>query len=372
MSIRQISRNLKNNRIFRIIPFFIIGIISFFCRSDVNGPVWVSEYSICYVKIINNNWEVCINNISGTNILNISNYKYQDSDPSWSPNGKYIAFTHFTETSTDVNIFDLQNKSIRNLGTSNIDESGPKWLRNGEKIVYDYHEIGKPYYTYMMNPEGTEKHKIGDFQGIIYFLDDNYRYIYAPGLDSTTSQSIYFVHLTNIEMTYNEILFDSRKIGDNGAGIADFNPSENKILLIINTPLLLGNILATYDLFTGKIDTISIADPDWEYFNPVYSNDYSKIAVIEKNYKEDIDKISLITNGSKQELIRITAPREYIDYNPMSFSPHDKYLAYSKNVLNTGSTISWKSYLYVINIDSKTNIFVDLGKHPVWNPLFNE
>jgi hypothetical protein len=81
--------------------------------------------------------------------------------------------------------------------------------------------------------------------------------------------------------------------------------------------------------------------------------------------------LSILENGVKRRLIRLSggqAGGDWFDYNPMQFSPDGKYVAFSKNVTQTGSDFFWKSYLDVVNATSGELQYIDMGFSPVWNP----
>jgi Tol biopolymer transport system component len=322
------------------------------------------------MKWDNDNWEIYLNNLSGSNPINISN-KNVDSDPAWSPDGRYIAFSRFTQySSQDIYLYDTEKDGLLNISSDSVNEATPRWLPDGSKIVYSYHKMGDPFRTYIMNRDGSDKQKLLDFDANIYFLNDNFTFIYQS--ISTNTDRDYLVYLSNINRTSDEIIFDIRTIGKNYTGICDFNPVNNDILLTIAAQPQTPDILATYNLKSKKIDILSIAEPNWLYYRPKYSNDSKKIAFIERNYDEDISKLILFENGIKTELVQLTAENEWIDYNPLAWSPQDKYLAYGKNINQYGSMVWWKSYLYLVDINTKQNNFIDMGTDPVWNPKYSE
>lgn len=195
-----------------------------------------------------------------------------------------------------------------------------------------------------MNRDGSEKQKLLDFDAKVFFLNDNFTFVYQP-----STQEYNFIYISDIKNTFTKLLFDLREIGENYTNIYDFNPIKNEILLLIASEPQTPTILATYNLQSKKIDTISIAESGWGYVRPKYSNDYTKIALTEWD-RDIIAKIVLLEKDEKKELIRTTNANELIDYNPLAFSPNDRYVAYAKNILLSGNWVGWTSYLYVVDI----------------------
>jgi hypothetical protein len=110
------------------------------------------------------------------------------------------------------------------------------------------------------------------------------------------------------------------------------------------------------------------AEEGYTFFQLKYSNDYSKIALIE--HSDNDEYLSVLENGVKKRIVRIpkSSPNIYFSFNPMQFSPDGKYIAYSKQVCNTGQWISWTEYLQVVNIATGEVKAIDQGLNPSWNP----
>jgi len=217
-----------------------------------------------------------------------------------------------------------------------------------------------------MNNDGTEKRVIIDSKADVFFYNDSYNFIFSPVGTYSIDKHIY---RSNIDRTESEFLLDLDLIGEEYTKMFDFNPNaENLLLLIADTPRKT-NIIAEYNVQKQELDTLSIADSGWVYLRPQYSNDYAKIAFIERNYDKDISNIVILENGIKKELV--TDEDEWIDFHPMKFSPKDNYLAYSKNINQEGDWVWWKSYLHIVNINTGEIKFIDGDKavRPQWNPL---
>ena len=331
------------------------------------------EYELCYKKLINDNWEIVLNSIDGNSPINISNNVKEDSDPAWSPDGRYIAFTYFNPIGgTDVYLYDIELDSLINL-TPGLDYSArsPLWVPDGERIIFSRHIIGEPTYKYIMDKDGSNKRILSAFQGgDIYFCTDSYHFIYGPvETDTQTGKNVY---KTNLDGTLNELLLDLSTIGEEYTNIYDFNPIHEELLILIAETPRITTILANYNLLTKEIDNLSIVEPDWIYLRPKYSPDYSQIAFIEMSMEESISKIAVLKEGMKEQVVRLDTEGEYIDFHPLAFSPGDEYLAYSKNIHQPGEMVWWKSYLYLVDIESKEYYYVDEGMDPQWNPLFSD
>lgn len=334
-----------------------------------------SQYVLCYMKVENNNWEIFVNNLAGTCPKNISNSPFEDSSPAWSPDGKYIAYTHFNSYGTSILLYDIERDTLIGIDSSiTHNSSRPKWLPNSQKLVYDYHEIGKPYYTYIVDRDGRNNRKLFDGQGYVAFYPDGTNYIYKTisNFDSTD----FIVHRSNLDSTSDTPVLDLRTLTSNSshthARLYDFHPVKNELLLLLPDSSNLTGIIMTYNIESKKADTLAIEEPGWLWDKPMYSHDFSKILVREYNTSNSGDKLSIIADGKKTELLSVQGPVEGLDFNPFTFSGDDRSIAYSTSTLIPGEYVSWISYVHIINLATNHITNIDRGTCPQWGTIKNK
>jgi len=85
--------------------------------------------------------DIYIYDISKGYLLKLTNDIYDDRDPSWSPDGKYIAFSSdrtMTGNRGKYNLFtiDTQNLNIRYLTYGNFNDRAPKYSKAGKIVFY--------------------------------------------------------------------------------------------------------------------------------------------------------------------------------------------------------------------------------------------
>ena len=336
------------------------------CNDGVSCPEKNCSNKICYVKFVNNNWEIYTNNISGSNAQNISNDSNDDEYPQWSPNGRYIVFRHsISMYGPLIYIYDLENKTYTNLTSDGgLADSQPKWAPNS-KVYFAYQKpIGSTAAIYLMNPDGSDKRKILNFSSTqIFFYPDSYNFLYV--VDYTK------VYKSNIDNTINEFLFDFKQTSSIYIirGINDFNPYTEEFLVSPQTSSGLASI-ALFNIKTNNLDILYTAEEGDILSQLKFSNDYSKIALIEIKANQE-NYLSVLENSEKKRFVKTVGSMvsgEWLDFNPMQFSPDNKYIAFSKNISGNGSGISWKSYLYVVDITTGELNNIDDGYNPSWNP----
>ena len=330
-----------------------------------------NDYDLCYMKIANGNWELFLNNIMGTNPKNITNWVEEDSSPAWSPDGKSIAFQKFETTGAHLFLYDTEKDTQIDLTHDfSFESSQPQWLPNSSKIVYTFHRIGEKRFTYIIDSNGANNHKLLNFTSGIFFYNDSYNFIYKPsGVYDSTDYCVYKADIYNT--IFVDFIINLKNIGKNYVDVYDFDPVKNEILILADPTVGILNLLVTYNIDSKKIDTVSVADSGWVYAGPKFSNDYSKIAFRETNTdsNSNINRLSVIEAGKKTVLFELSEPRQSIDFHPLAFSADDKYLAFSINVYEEGEYVWWDSYLHIIDLETKEVTYIDMGKNSKWNPL---
>ena len=68
------------------------------------------------------------------------------------------------------------------------------------------------------------------------------------------------------------------------------------------------------------------------------------------------------------QLIGSTSGGDFFDASPLGFSSDSKYIAFVKNVSPGGSWVSWKSYVYTVEVATGITCNVDLGFSVNWSP----
>jgi FlgD Ig-like domain/WD40-like Beta Propeller Repeat len=317
-----------------------------------------NDFVICYQKFYNNNWNIFLNNIKGTHPKDISNYAGDDEYPQWSPDGRYIVYSRAL---TLVAVYDVQNQTNTVL-TSDTMEAGqnPFWTPNG-KICFTLRGPSLSWGNYIMDPDGSNVREIKinpSYYGVSLFYQDSYTCLYVD------SNKVYKI---NIDSTFKEFVFDIQETLNQYVAIQGFNANTEELLI---TPETVDSVstVATYNIKTKNLNILIRAEQAYTFSTVKYSKDFSKIALDE--YGRNEEYLSVLENGIKTRLVKFTGTdREWLDYNPMQFSPDGQYIAFTKNVTQQGPWYWWLSYLYTVNVTTGALRYIDYeGVAPTWNP----
>lgn len=355
-----------------------------------NVQLEIMNYSLCYLRVdtlhypdIENYllWTLRLNNNEGTKPKTVFKKPRDSYEPHWSYDGKYLAFTHSDSAwkDRDIYLYDTANDSIINFLTSDTSNTiFITWSHDSQRLIFSNQiGIGEKVY-YIINVDGKNCSPLK--YPVAYLYPDDYNYLYTTQ-SSTKGPSVYH---SNLDGTVNEFIVDLAEfvtIKSGSVTIFDFNSNANDLLLSFDDPsTAFPNMIGKYNITQGQLDTIIVSDFGWKCYSPKFSNDFNKIAIGEVYIADSINLINRISilelkNNNKTTVVEMpaigeTGKYQFIDFNLMAFSQDDKFLAYSKNIVQNKpyEMVWWISYLHIVELDTKNITYIDTGISPKWNP----
>ncbi len=91
---------------------------------------------IVFASTRDGNSEIYIMNPDGSDQVNLSRDKADDSDPVWSPDGEQILFVSDRDGPPDLYVMDSDGSGVRRVFGSRDYRSNPSWSPDGRKVAY--------------------------------------------------------------------------------------------------------------------------------------------------------------------------------------------------------------------------------------------
>ncbi len=341
----------------------------------------IMAYSYCYARWDSQtvdgrfyqDWDLYLNGPQGMSPMNITRWEYDDYDPAWSPNGRYIAYWRFQHRQSsgiaNLCLYDTYNDTCVVLLPSDTASSGSPilWTPDSKNIVYQFHAY-RPngIETHMVKVDGTGDRLLAHRPE--WFYSDSYTFIYSD--DSGR------VYKTNLDNSINELA--SGLWSDVGGVIPQwFDPRTEEVFFTRNSDSQ--RTIEGYDLVTGKLRVVMAGDTGYSVAGVSLSGDLSSSVFNETNngktFESHREFLSVLEKGIKRRLVSISgdeAPGYYtiFSYYAPKFSPDGKFILYGKMFLKLGPWIQKRVDLYVVQISTGATTFIDsVCGHFDWNPL---
>jgi dipeptidyl aminopeptidase/acylaminoacyl peptidase len=263
-----------------------------------------------------------------------SGFKWSDEDPSWSPDGREIAFAS-DRANRRQQVFSIYVMSLHGGSptrvTSSEDAGRPVWSPDGHRLAYVSNSLSfQTQRVHVINVDGSENRslaELGNVEGLAWSPNGRWLAIdacnsacrYAPA--GAIREALYIVHPNGRGL---------RRISEN---TNTFAWAPNGSRLVYTKPLSkAGETLYVSQVATGR--RILLAELKTYVLNVAWSPDHSQIALVEARHfvdslGDDFENMHVstidTTGGGQRTIARIGGTRDWIN---LAWLPHTHALLY--------------------------------------------
>jgi TolB protein len=133
-------------------------------NEPIMSPSWSPDgKSLAYVSFENNRPEIFIQHLATARRSKVSGFEGLNSAPSWSPDGKFLALVLSKDGNPDIYTLNTQTKRLRQITRHRSIDTEPVWSPDGKQIVFTSDRSGSPQ-LYRVPAEGGSARRI-TFEG---------------------------------------------------------------------------------------------------------------------------------------------------------------------------------------------------------------
>lgn len=113
--------------------------------SPIMSPSWSPDgKKLAYVSFENGRSEIFLQSLNGTQRKKLASFKGINGAPAWSPDGKQLALTLSKDGSADIYVMNMATKKLRRLTRNWAIETEAVWSPNGHSLFFNSDRRGQP------------------------------------------------------------------------------------------------------------------------------------------------------------------------------------------------------------------------------------
>ena len=181
----------------------VVGAMRRLTNSWDYSPTWSPDgRHIAFVSSRDDNFDIYVMESDGSNQRRLTNHSGPDDSPTWSPDGRYIAFRSRRDGNSGIYVMESDGTNLRQL--TNSWGSSPSWSPDGRHIAFESSRDDN-FDIYVMESDGSNQRRLTNHSGFdlsptwspdgrhIAFesrRDDGSGDIYVMGSDGTNQRNL--------------------------------------------------------------------------------------------------------------------------------------------------------------------------------------
>ncbi len=130
----------------------------------IMSPSWSPDgKSLAYVSFENKRPEIFIQHLATARRSKVASFRGLNSAPSWSPDGRFLALVLSKDGSPDIYTLNTKTKRLKRLTQHRSIDTEPVWTRDGKQIIFTSDRSGAPQ-LYRVNVDGGKPRRL-TFEG---------------------------------------------------------------------------------------------------------------------------------------------------------------------------------------------------------------
>jgi len=130
----------------------------------IMSPSWSPDgKSLAYVSFENDRPEIFIQHLATARRSKVAGFGGLNSAPNWSPDGKFLALVLSKGGSPDIYTLNIATKRLKRLTTHRSIDTEPVWASDGKTIIFTSDRAGSPQ-LYRLNVDGGKPKRL-TFEG---------------------------------------------------------------------------------------------------------------------------------------------------------------------------------------------------------------
>lgn len=126
-------------------------------------PTWSPDgRKIAFVSFREGNGQIYVHDLESKTTTNITRTKQFERNPVWSPNSERILFTSNRDGNQDIFVMNADGTNPANLTKNPGYDSDPTWSHDGKQIAFASMRDDRPFRLFVMNADGSEQKLLSD------------------------------------------------------------------------------------------------------------------------------------------------------------------------------------------------------------------